>query len=53
MDDKYRKWGRRLLWVLPALLAFYCVVKLTDFVRYRARIPVTVPECQLVREVGD
>jgi hypothetical protein len=35
-----RKWGRRLLWVLPALLALYGVVMLADAVWFRTQIPV-------------
>lgn len=40
MRESARKWGKRLLWVLPALLAVYCVVKLADFVWFRSQIPI-------------
>jgi hypothetical protein len=40
MRDNARKWGKRLLWVLPALLAVYGVVKLADFVWFRSQIPI-------------
>lgn len=40
MNDSARRWGRRLLWVLPCLLVIYFIVKLTDLVWYRTQIPV-------------
>lgn len=41
MRESVRKWGRRLLWVLPVLLALYCGFKLADFAWYRTHIPVS------------
>jgi hypothetical protein len=38
--DSARRWGRRLLWLLPTLLAIYLLVKLADFAWYRTQIPV-------------
>jgi hypothetical protein len=40
MNDPAHRWGKRLLWVLPALLAVYLFVKLTDFAWYRTQIPI-------------
>jgi hypothetical protein len=34
------KWGRRLLWLLPTILALYLLVKLADFAWFRTHIPV-------------
>ncbi len=39
MKEMALKWGRRLLWVIPVLLALYCLVKLTDYVWFRTQIP--------------
>ena len=38
MRESARKWGKRLLWVMPALLAVYCVVMLADFAWFRSQI---------------
>ena len=40
MRDSVRKWGARALWVLPTLLALYCVVMLADLVWFRTQIPL-------------
>jgi hypothetical protein len=40
MNERARKWGRRLLWALPTLLALYCMVKLADFGWFRTQIPI-------------
>jgi hypothetical protein len=40
MNERARRWGRRLLWVLPALLLAYSVASLADFAWFRARIPI-------------
>jgi hypothetical protein len=40
MNEAFRRWGRRLLWVLPSLLVIYSLVKLADVAWYRASIPV-------------
>ena len=40
MRDTARKWGKRLLWLLPAILAIYLAGLLADFAWFRCRIPV-------------
>ena len=40
MRESARRWGRRLLWVLPALLAVCLLVRLADFTWYRSQIPI-------------
>jgi hypothetical protein len=40
MKPAIRKCGRFFLWVLPALLAIYAVVKLADYCWYRLQIPI-------------
>ena len=40
MRETARKWGRRLLWVLPVLLAVYGVGKLADFLWFRTQVPI-------------
>lgn len=40
MSETTRKWGQRLLWVLPGLLAVYCLGKLADFVWFRTQVPI-------------
>lgn len=39
MSEAGRRWGRRLLWALPILLALYILVRVTDSVWYAARRP--------------
>ena len=39
MRETARKWGKRLLWVLPALLAVYCVARLVDCIWFRSQSP--------------
>jgi hypothetical protein len=39
MGEPRRKWGRRLRWVLPVLLAVYVLARVTDFVWYRTQRP--------------
>lgn len=34
------RWGRRVLWVFPALLAVFVLLKLADFAWYRSQIPI-------------
>jgi hypothetical protein len=40
MKGAIGRWARRLLWILPALLAIYSFVKLADFAWYRSAIPI-------------
>ena len=40
MRERLQKWGKRLLWVLPALLALYVFLKVADFIWFRTQIPV-------------
>ncbi|MGA2064988.1 MAG: hypothetical protein ABSG86_08465 [Thermoguttaceae bacterium] len=40
MKQVLKKFGRFLLWVLPAVLALYVVVKLADYCWYRLQIPI-------------
>jgi hypothetical protein len=39
MAEPRRKWRKRLLWVLPVLLAIYLLVRVTDYVWYRTQRP--------------
>ncbi len=39
MRETARKWGKRLLWILLALLAVYCVAQLSDYVWFRTQVP--------------
>ncbi len=39
MRDSIRKWGRRMLWVLFAVLTIYCFGKLANYTWYRTQIP--------------
>lgn len=39
MGEARGRWRRRLLWVLPTLLAVYCLARVTDSVWYRAGRP--------------
>ena len=40
MKHFLKKFGRFLLWVLPALLAIYVTAKLADYGWYRVQIPI-------------
>jgi hypothetical protein len=40
MRERSRKWGKRLLWVLPAILAFYVFLKVADCIWFRTQMPV-------------
>jgi hypothetical protein len=40
MRERLQKWCKRLLWVLPAVLALYVFLKVADFVWFRTQIPV-------------
>ncbi len=40
MSEVGRRWGKRLLWVLPVLLAIYCIGNLADFVWFRSQVPI-------------
>jgi hypothetical protein len=40
MRETAKKWGKRLLWILPVLLAVYCMARLADSVWFRIQIPV-------------
>jgi hypothetical protein len=39
MRETTRKLCKRLLWILPVLLAIYCLAKVTDFAWFHARKP--------------
>lgn len=39
--ERLRKWGKRLLWVLPTILVLYVVVKVADRVWFRTQMPVS------------
>jgi hypothetical protein len=40
VTDRHRRWGRRSLWLLPALLALYVTVMVVDLVWYRSHVPI-------------
>jgi hypothetical protein len=40
VKEAARRWGRRLLWLLPALLSVYLLVLFADFAWFRTNIPV-------------
>jgi hypothetical protein len=40
MRESLRKWGKRLLWLLPAVLIAYGIGKLADFVWFQTQMPI-------------
>ncbi len=40
IKEAAQRWGKRCLWVLPIILAFYVTVMSVDFVWYRTHVPV-------------
>ena len=40
MNESFRRWGNRCLWLLPLVLALYITVMGVDLVWYRSHVPV-------------
>jgi hypothetical protein len=40
LREKLRKWSKRLLWVLPAILALYVFIQTADCFWFRTQIPI-------------
>ena len=39
--ERLRKWGKRMLWVLPVILGLYVFIMTADFVWYRTQFPIS------------
>jgi hypothetical protein len=40
MNDAFRRWSIRCLWMLPVILAIYVTVMSVDFIWYRSHVPM-------------